>query len=284
MAWTAAARSTAHGMAAAGTFTVMLVLVAVLSRSVTRLESPGRAWHLAHGGFGLLILPTVFDGVRHLVPALPEKRWDPELAAFDRDWLGADIPRWSERILTADLADVMMLFYFLYFLMPLVLLAGYALNGRIRELYRAAFVIALGLYLTYFLYLLVPAAGPRFAHPHGPLSEPLPEGRITGLLHDLIRDLEPQPWDAFPSAHIVLGLLCAGLAWPLRGAWRWGMAIVGVGTAISTVVLRYHWVVDLLAGFVVIGLCAGAAWALQRRADAKSGASDRMKSLLATDG
>ena len=104
---------------------------------------------------------------------------------------------------------------------------------------------------------------------------------VTGTLHDWILHLEPQPWDAFPSAHVVLGLLCAVLAWPRGGALRWTMAVVGAGTAVSTVVLRYHWLVDVLAGFAVIALALGAAYAIERRASRAAAQGDRMLGLLA---
>jgi len=254
-----------------GTLLAAATTVAGLARRTD--AAPLRHLHLA---LALLVLPVVFAGLGLLVPALPERRFDAELAAFDRA-LGVDVPRWSERVLTPALADVMMVFYFLYFLMPLVLL-GALVRDRVR-IYRASFTIALGLYASYLGYLVVPAYGPRPAY--AGLSAPLPEGMVCGRIHDFILALEPQPFDAFPSAHVVLGTLCAAAAWPVGGWLRWSMAVVAAGTIASTVFLRYHYAVDDLAGFAVAAVALLAERLLARRAARKAAAShDRMGELL----
>ncbi len=238
-----------------------------------------RALHVA---WPFLVLPGVFTGLRWLAPAVapPDRRFDDELAAWDLDWCGLDVARWSEGFLTAPLADFFMVFYALYFVMPVGVFAAYILRARREALYRALFTVSAGLYSCYALYLLVPVAGPR--HDHVNRSAPLPRGWITGWTHDFIRDLEPQPYDAFPSAHVVLGLLCAALCWRFGGWIRWSVAVVGGLTAVSTVVLRYHYLVDDLAGLVVLATALGAAAFLERRAGRRTASShgDRMGELL----
>jgi membrane-associated phospholipid phosphatase len=258
----------------------LLAATAWLARRISRGE-PGPALRNLHAAWALVALTGAFSGLRWLVAAAapPERRFDGALAAMDRDWFGVDVPRWSEGFLTAPVADVFMVFYALYFLMPVAALAALWVRGERERIYRAVFTVAVGLHGCYMLYLLVPAAGPR--HAYVGLSEPLPRGWITGPVHDFIRDLEPQPFDAFPSAHVVLGLLCAAVAWPVGGWFRWTMAVVGVGTAASTVVLRYHWLVDVFAGLVLVLVALAAAEALARRAARKrSGDHDRMAELV----
>jgi membrane-associated phospholipid phosphatase len=277
-------RDGAGGAAAA--FACLAAALLLLRRAATGCggrPAPTLAVRL-HRVATLLILPAVFSALALLVPSLPERRFDEDLAALDAAWFGADVPRWSERVLGPGLADAMMIFYAAYFLMPLALLGGYVARRDVAGIPRACFTVAVGLYATYALYLLVPAAGPR--HAYVGLSEPLPRGLVAGALHDLIRDLEPQPWDAFPSAHVVLGLLCAALAWPFGGALRWGMAFVAAGTVASTLFLRYHWIVDDVAGVVVAAGALAAARLLggraarrsARKAEAERG---RMDDLLA---
>jgi membrane-associated phospholipid phosphatase len=235
-----------------------------------------------HVGWTLVVLPVVFTALRWLTDAVaPGRIFDPQLAAMDRDWFGVDVARWSEGFLTGAVADPFMALYFLYFLMPIVSFVWFLQRGDRAFTYRAAFAIAFGVYACYMLYLLVPATGPRHAYVN--LSAPLPEGWITGRVHDFIRDLEPQPYDAFPSCHVVLGLLCLAMCWPLGGWKRWSMAFVGVGTAVSTVVLRYHYLVDDLAAVVVVALALGATRFMDARIARKSAdrEHDRMGDLLA---
>jgi membrane-associated phospholipid phosphatase len=56
---------------------------------------------------------------------------------------------------------------------------------------------------------------------------------------------------AFPSLHCAVALLALLLAWKhLR--WNfWVQLPFGVGLIVGTVYLRHHWVVDILAGFVL---------------------------------
>ena len=284
----------ARGADSSGTAALLYaVLLAASTALAGRFHgaAPRPRWvESLHLGWTLIVLPIVFAGIRYLVPAFAGGReFDDELAALDRDWFGVDIPRWSEGFLTAPVADVAMLFYFLYFLMPVAAFAMLVRAGDRGRTYRAAFGIGLGVYACYMLYMLVPAAGPRAAYVGR--SAPLPEGWITGPLHDFIKGLEPQQWDAFPSAHVVLGILCAWAVWPFGGWRRWTMAVVAAGTCVSTVVLRYHYLVDDLASLVVVAIAivatrlidvriARRAAAAPAPAPAPGGHPDRMADLL----
>lgn len=268
---------------AVAVYGALLAATAVLAAAVHREGSPP-ALRGVHVGWTLVVLPVVFTAIRFLTAAVapPGRRFDDALAAMDRDWLGVDVARWSEGFLTAPVADVFMVFYALYFLMPVAAFAAFVRTEDRARTYRSLFVVAAGVYACYALYVLVPAAGPR--HAYVGRSTPLPEGWITGWTHDFIRDLEPQPFDAFPSCHVVLGLLCAILSWPVGGWLRWTMAVAGAGTAASTVVLRYHYLVDDLAGLVVVAAALGGAWFLDRRIARRAASPshpDRVADLLA---
>ncbi len=276
----------ARGADGAGTATAiegsLLAATALLASRVRREGSPAVLRNL-HLGWSLFVLPAVFVSLRWLVPSVapPLRRFDGPLAALDRDWCGVDVPRWSEGFLTPPVADVFMVFYFLYFLMPVVLFAALLRRGDRRLTYRATFTVVFGVWACYMLYTLVPAAGPR--HAYVGLSAPLPEGFVTGRIHDFIRDLEPQPFDAFPSAHVVLGVLCMAVALPLGGWLRPAMVLVAAGTVASTVVLRYHYLVDDLAGLAVVGASLAATRSLDARIARRSadeGHADRMADLL----
>jgi len=282
----AALAGVARGAEGAGTAAIFYLAILVATAALAaRVHGDGGtpALRNLHLGWTIVMLPAAFTGLRWIAPAAapPERRFDDALYAIDRDWFGVDIAKWSEGFLTAPIADLAMVFYALYFLMPIVALAALGRRGDRAATYRAAFPVAFGVYACYMLYMLVPAAGPR--HAYVGRSEPLPRGLLTGWLHDFIRDLEPQAFDAFPSAHVVLGLLCAVVLWPMGGWIRWSMAIVGVGTAISTVVLRYHYLVDDLASLLVIAAALAARALLDSRIARKAAADphgDRMGELL----
>ncbi len=260
-------------------------LLAATAAVAGRAHRPGPvpAWfrHL-HLWWSLVVLTSVFAALRWLVPsaAPPGRQFDDALAALDQRLFGVDVARWSEGFLTPGIADVFMVFYVLYFAMPVATLVALVRREDRGSAYRSIFIVTFGLYACYALYLLVPAAGPR--HAYVGRSAPLPQGHFTGFAHDFILHSEPQPFDAFPSAHVVMGLLCAAITWPLGGWLRWTMAAVGAGTTISTVVLRYHYVVDDVVALGVVGAALLAARLLDARIARKAAAShaDRMGDLL----
>jgi membrane-associated phospholipid phosphatase len=293
-AWARGAPSSHHAVLWFAAWLVATILVT--SRAHRADAPPGPGWAWLHIGWAMVLLPQIFNGIRFLVPALPggsplplgpahldARRYDDTLAQLDMQWFDWDIPRWSEAVLTPALADFMMFFYAAYFVMPVILFLALAARRDFPAMRRAAFMISVGLYATYALYLVVPACGPRHAYVN--LSVPLPEGLWTGAVHDLIRDLEPQPYDAFPSAHVALGTLCAVLAWPVGGFLRWTMAVLAAGTIASTLVLRYHWIMDVLAGVALVAVALIATEALARRSRRRKATSstshgDRMDDLL----
>jgi len=263
---------------------VFLALMLATAFLATRVQAGSAPAPLAllHLGWPLVVLPVVFTSLQWIAPSVaPGRSFDPQLAAMDREWFGVDVARWSEGFLTGPVADPFMALYFLYFLMPVVSFAWFLHRGDRAFTGRAAFAISFGVYACYMLYMLVPAAGPR--HAYVARSAPLPEGLLTGALHDFIRDLEPQAFDAFPSAHVVLGILAAAVCWPLGGWLRWSMAIVGAGTAVSTVVLRYHYLVDDVVALAVVAAALAARALLDARVRRKSAPDphgDRMGELL----
>lgn len=57
--------------------------------------------------------------------------------------------------------------------------------------------------------------------------------------------------DTFPSGHTELTLTAIYLAFTLKAKIRWGLFVVGTLLIISTVYMRYHYVVDVMAGMLM---------------------------------
>jgi hypothetical protein len=118
---------------------------------------------------------------------------------------------------------------------------------------RRFFVGLLGLYWVGFLgYLLVPARGPYLAFPDL-FAVPLAGGALTEANAALVA-LGSNHVDVFPSMH------CGASAFILafdrrhsRGRFRLFLVPVA-GLWLSTLYLRYHYLVDLLVGFALAAL------------------------------
>jgi membrane-associated phospholipid phosphatase len=115
---------------------------------------------------------------------------------------------------------------------------------------RRFFAGLIGLYSIGFLgYLLVPASGPYLAFARL-YSVPLTGGWLTQANAGFV-DIGGNKVDVFPSLH------CAASAFVLAFDYRhsrarfWLFLVPVVGLWFSTVYLRYHYLVDLVAGFAL---------------------------------
>ncbi|HEY6953528.1 MAG TPA: phosphatase PAP2 family protein, partial [Bacteroidota bacterium] len=124
------------------------------------------------------------------------------------------------------------------------------------------FLIVYGFYLSYLGYFLLPAVGPRFTlHNFADLDRDLPGIFFTHIFRGIINAGEsisaslPNPVevvqrDVFPSGHTQLTLVCTYLAFHFKLKSRRFVAILAALLIVGTVYLRYHYVVDLLGGFL----------------------------------
>jgi len=119
-----------------------------------------------------------------------------------------------------------------------VIFFAYAWQDNLDEAWRAvrANVMLYGLIVP--LYMLVPASGPGFAFPGFPFIRP-----DISVAHAIALNGAP---NCLPSGHLSAALIAI---WQCR-RWRWGrlLAILfAIGTAIATLGLGGHYVVDLIA-------------------------------------
>jgi hypothetical protein len=110
-------------------------------------------------------------------------------------------------------------------------------------------------YLSYLGYFAFPALGPRFEIPHMQTA-PLEGVWLTQAIRDGLDHLELIQRDAFPSGHVGVSLLVLYYARRfLRNSFLPYLVVVG-SMGVSTVYLRYHYVVDVLSG-VILAVVSG---------------------------
>jgi len=184
------------------------------------------------------------------------------LAALDRDLFGVVPAVWAERFVSPGLTEVMQFFYVSFAWIAtstsLILLA----RGRWREFRATTLGVIVCFYLGYVLYLVFPAAPPRlvlvYEFKHNLQGYPYLFSNLSARAFALL------PVDsraAFPSLHAAVSLLALVYAWRYVRAWFWVLLPFALGLWVSTIYLRHHYVVDLLAGWL---LAPGAAWLAPR--------------------
>ena len=202
-----------------------------------------------HGWYPVALIGLTYKELTYLIPRIHPHDFDAALASIDYRVLGVNPTVWLERFTWPPLTEVLQLTYSTYYFLPIVLGVVLWRTHELERFHFWVFVVVFGFYLSYLGYLAVPAIGPRFL-PSIVYDQTKP---LTGVLMFIplraaLDRAEGITRDCFPSGHTELTLLVLYYAYQLhRKTFRWLLPF-GIGIIISTVYLRYHYVVDVVAG------------------------------------
>ncbi|HKQ08500.1 MAG TPA: phosphatase PAP2 family protein [Blastocatellia bacterium] len=232
----------------------LVLLLAKGDQSLSRrvAASPRRrvaASSFIHGWYPVALIPATYKELSYLIPLIHPRDFDAELAAIDHRLFGAHPTVWLERFTWPALTEILQLAYATYYFLPLIL--GVVLwRKQWFEPFRFwVFIVALGFYVSYLGYIAVPATGPRFLPAiKAAQSFPLSGVWLFHSLRDTLDRAEGITRDCFPSGHTELTLLVLYYARRFHRRTFWLMLPVGSALIMATVYLRYHYVVDVLAG------------------------------------
>ncbi len=161
---------------------------------------------------------------------------------------------WAEQFITPARTEFFSFFYTNFFALTVVVSSVLWGLGRRQESRETLLGIVVCFYSGYVLYVIFPAAPPRlYYEAMGMFSIDLGGGSIASFQNALIA-LMPNEASraAFPSLHTAVSLVVLGYAWKFC---RWLVPILLIfvlGLLASTVYLRHHYVVDLIAGAMMI--------------------------------
>lgn len=191
------------------------------------------------------VVPFIFLNLGTLIPLVNERICDDVLERWDQALLGAEaqtalytltLPWW--------LTDLLTLAYSTFFFLPIVLAVALA-KRRDPYLPRVVTAVVFTFLLSYTGYFVVPALGPRATVAQQRYAT-LPPGLVGAPIRELLDHWEKTKSDAFPSGHTMVTLAV------LYGARRRhpGLytALLPVGALLigATLLLTYHWLVDVL--------------------------------------
>jgi hypothetical protein len=194
----------------------------------------------------ILFVVFIYESLGHLIQYL-QPDIDPQLIQIDFTIFGVHPTLWMEQWIVPWFTDIMSLAYLSYYFIPVVLIAVLYLKDRMMEFDRAMFVLAFGYYVSFIGYILFPAVGPRYAMTHL-YSVPLEGSFITDFVRDTLNALEHNKRDCMPSGHTQIVLITLYLAYRYEKFLFYLFFPIICALVLSTVYLRYHYVVDLFAG------------------------------------
>lgn len=227
-------------------------------------------WHRQTGSRASLILrsfyigPLIYIGysqIHNYIMVANPSVWDYTLAAWDRAIFGVNPTQWFMKISTPALTEYLQLCYNLFYFIIAAPAVEFFVRKKMRAFRIYAMMLSFCFVISFLLYLVMPAIGPRFSvHDYYSIDTELPGLVLTGSLRALIdagNAITPQAMkdpfhminhDCMPSGHTMMSLIAMLMAWRLGSRMRWLNTVGGLSVIISTVYLRYHYGVDVLAG------------------------------------
>jgi membrane-associated phospholipid phosphatase len=212
----------------------------------------GRTGTLFYHFSPILFVVLIYESLGNLIQYL-QPDVDPQLIQIDFLIFGVHPTLWMEQWIIPWFTDIMSLAYLSYYFIPVVLVVVLYMKGRMTEFDRALFVLAFGYYISFIGYILFPAIGPRYAMAHL-YSIPLEGSFITDFVRDTLNALEHNKRDCMPSGHTQIVLMVLFLAYRYEKLLFYLFFPIICALILSTVYLRYHYVIDLLVG---VGLAIG---------------------------
>lgn len=180
------------------------------------------------------------------------------LHKWDLVLFGFEPTLWAQAIFSPWLTDLMSISYALYFFEPLLIMFLLSLWGYRRDFRHMSLCLTVVFILGFLGYVFLPCSPPRYFIEHL-YTDP---ARLTGLF---LFDRLQGAWDglsvisggAFPSLHVGISAVALIYAYRFRRRNRTCRAIwycyipLVMSLWFSTIYLRHHWVIDIVAGWVV---------------------------------
>jgi membrane-associated phospholipid phosphatase len=245
------------------TYAALAVAILAVSMYRTRVGPAKRGFYLSVVATVIAVL-LIFNSLGALIAGIHATTLDARLIAVDLAIFGVHPTLWMERLIHPLLTGVLQSAYISYYFIPVSLGVVLIARGRFGEFEEVLFGILLCFYLSYIGYLLVPAIGPRFTLSHLQTVE-LQMSPFIATIQDALNALEKNKTDAFPSGHTAVSLMALYYAWKEREKRLFTVLVPLVtGLIISTVYLRYHYVIDVIAGIALTGLTIALAPGVRR--------------------
>ena len=229
-------------------YTMLLGLLFVLILSSVR-KRIGKVGTFFHHFSPILFVVFIYESLGNLIQYL-QPDIDPWLIQIDFSIFGVHPTLWMEQWIVPWFTDIMSLAYFSYYFIPVAFIIVLYRKGRMVEFERSIFVLAFGYYISFIGYILFPAIGPRYAMAHL-YSIPLEGSFITDFVRDTLNALEHNKRDVMPSGHTQMVLMVLFLAHRYQRVLFYVFLPIICGLILSTVYLRYHYIIDLMVGMAL---------------------------------
>jgi membrane-associated phospholipid phosphatase len=241
----------------------VFLAVAIISIAVVSGLRAGKFFHIVHRFYFPPVVYLLFQQIFYYIPVVNPHDYDNVLKNWDYTLLGLYPTQWMMRFANPWLTELMQLSYVLFFFHAFAQGIEMYIRKKEFELDYLARKVVLGFLLSYLLYLAMPAIGPRFTlHDFSRINIELPGIFSTeyfrslidagdGITYSGINPAIEVHRNCMPSGHTMMTVMNIIIAFRLRSRLRWAFVVLGISLIFSTIYLRYHYFVDLLAGCIL---------------------------------
>jgi hypothetical protein len=217
-----------------------------------------------------------FFQLREILPAVSPYWLDDRIYAFDLQAFGFEPSVWLDAFVTPRTTEWFAFFYFLYFLILTVHVLPMMMQRDEVLLSRFAVGILMLFMTAHLIYMVVPGWGPYW-YLKGTFHHELEGGTFWHLVRETV-DAGGSQKDIFPSLHTAAPTFLTIFSvrhrkhWPFRYTWPI-VGFLATQMIIATMFLRWHYLVDVVAGLT---LATFASVAGQRIADWERARRERL--------
>lgn len=240
----------------------IFIIFFVFTLVIVEQKSNKKAWHIIHYWYIAPLILFTFKEIYFMIQPIRQTDYDYLFIQIDRWLFGTDPTILLSKISTPVLTEILQIIYGIFYLLPIMLGLFLYRKKRYLAMDYVVFSIVYGFYLSYLGYFALPGIGPRFTlHNYNTINQTLPGIFLTNTLREIVNFGESIPAgtlnpasvvqrDVFPSGHTMITLIVMYLSVRLKSRSRYFFVPVGSLLIFATVYLWYHYVIDLIAGFV----------------------------------
>lgn len=196
-------------------------------------------------GFCIAIYTNLHDTVHFANPS-DVQHW---LIKIDQWMFGVQPCVWVEQFIHPTLTDIFIAAYANYFVLNICVAVVLYFQKRYMEFRYTLVTTIICYYIGYFLFIIFPAAPPRIVLK--PFFTVSLHGHILEPIKHAIEVSAQDSRGAFPSLHCAVSFVSMFFGWRYLRWMFWLMVPMVIMLVVSTIYLRHHYVIDLIAGLIL---------------------------------
>lgn len=241
----------------------LLILISIILIAIKHNELNSKLTYFLHSFYIVPVFYLGYEQIHLYIPQVNSNCYDPALAQIDKYIFGVNPTQWIYQFSNSILTEYLQWMYCLFQIIVLSIAVDFYLRRDDKNFRFYTMVIMFGFFSSYLIYFLFPAIGPRFeVHNFWDINKELPGVWATPFLRNFVDKANGVKVgmtdffkyvnkDCMASGHTMMSLLAVMLSFKLNSKLKWFMLISALSIIISTIYLRYHYTVDIIAGTIL---------------------------------